>query len=221
MERGHPCPHERQARRKDPMSLDTHKSRGWHSRGYLPHFDAGEIFQTITFRLHDSMPQHLLEKWRQELAGESPDFEDELRYRIEAYLDRGYGACYLRSKLIAEIVQSALFYFDGERYRLSAWVIMPNHVHLLAAPCSPHSLSEVMHSIKSYTAQQANKALKRSGRFWFEDYFDRYVRNAQHYENAVSYIINNPVRAGLCKSFRDWEFSSAWFRWHERSAARA
>ena len=220
MERGHPCPHEREARRKDSMSIGTYKPRGWHSRGYLPHFDAGEIFQTITFRLHDSMPQHLLKKWRQELALESPHFEDALQYRIEAYLDRGYGACYLRSRQIAEIVQSALLFFDGERYRLSAWVIMPNHVHLLATPCSPHSMSEVMHSIKSYTSQQANKALNRSGRFWFEDYFDRYVRNAQHYENAVSYIINNPVRAGLCKSFRDWQFSSAWFRSREPSAAR-
>jgi REP element-mobilizing transposase RayT len=202
------------------MSLNIHKPRGWHSRGYLPHFDAGEIFQTITFRLHDSLAQQLLEKWRQELARESPDFEDELRYRIEAHLDCGYGACYLRSKQIAEIVQSALFYFDGERYRLSAWVIMPNHVHLLAAPCSPHSLSEVVHSIKSYTSQQANRALKRSGRFWFEDYFDRYIRNAQHYESAVSYIVNNPVRAGLCKSSRDWQFSSASLQAHELNAAR-
>jgi REP element-mobilizing transposase RayT len=210
MERGHPCPHEREARR-NVMSSDKHQPRGWHSRGYLPHFDAGEIFQTITFRLHDSMPQNLLEKWRRELTRESPDFEDELRYRIEAYLDRGCGACYLADKRIAELIQNALLYFDGDRYRLCAWVVMPNHVHLLAAPCVPHSLSGVMHSIKSYTAQQANKILGRTGRFWFEDYFDRYIRNEQHYENAVSYIINNPVRAGLCKSFRDWQFSSAWF----------
>jgi len=84
----------------------------------------------------------------------------------------------------------------------------------LAAPGYAHSLSNIMHSIKSYTAQEANKILERKGRFWFEDYFDRYIRNAKHFENAVSYIENNPVRAGLCRTSREWRFSSAWYRAH-------
>jgi putative DNA methylase len=188
-----------------------YKPIGWHSRGYLPHFDAGEIFQSITFRLFDSMPQTLLEKWTRELANEK-DSEDQLRYRIEAYLDSGYGACFLSDDRIADLMQSALLYFDGERYRLSAWAIMPNHVHLLAAPCFGYSLSSIMHSLKSFTAQQANKILARKGRFWFEDYFDRYIRNARHFENALGYIESNPVRAGLVKSAADWPFGSAWFR---------
>jgi REP element-mobilizing transposase RayT len=201
--------------------LGDYQPIGWHSRGYLPHFDAGEVFQTITFRLHDSMPQNLLERWRRELALESEDFEDRLRYKIEAYLDRGAGDCYLADKRIASLVQSALLHFDGERYRLSAWVIMPNHVHVLAAPCLGFSLSSITHSWKSYTAQQANKILMRTGSFWFEDYFDRYIRNAKHYENAISYIEGNPVRAGLCKSSRDWEFSSARLRSRAARVARA
>ena len=155
--------------------ISDHKPVGWHSRGYLPHFDAGEVFQSITFRLCDSMPQTLLEKWKQELARESESFEDQLRYKIEAYLDRGAGECYLADKRIAALVQSALLHFDGERYRLSAWVVMPNHVHVLAAPCFGYTLSNIMHSLKSYTAQQANKILNRTGNFWFEDYFDRYI----------------------------------------------
>jgi putative DNA methylase len=69
-----------------------------------------------------------------------------------------------------------------------------------------------MHSIKSFTAQEANKILARKGRFWFEDYFDRFVRNGQHYQNAVCYIENNPVEAGLCSHAREWRFSSAWRR---------
>ena len=73
------------------MMRDDFEPRGWHSRGYLPHFDAGEVFQSITFRLHDSMPQSLLEMWREELARESAEFEDKLRWRIESYLDQGYG----------------------------------------------------------------------------------------------------------------------------------
>jgi REP element-mobilizing transposase RayT len=217
MERGHPCPHEREARKR----LMDYQPKGWHSRGYLPHFDAGEVFQSITFRLYDSMPQGLLEEWRRDLAREADDFEDRLRYRIEAYLDRSYGACYLSNDRIANLTQSALLHFDGERYRLSAWVIMPNHVHLLAAPCFGYSLSNIMHSLKSYTAQQANKTLVRKGRFWFEDYFDRYIRNAKHFENAVAYIESNPVRAGLCETARDWRFGSAWFRSRQLRVARA
>jgi hypothetical protein len=113
---------------------NDYKPTGWHSRGYLPHFDAGEVFQSITFRLADSMPQTLLEQWKRDLATESADFEEELHWRIEAYLDRGYGACYLSNARIANLVPNALLHFDRERYRLSAWVLMPNHVHLLAAP---------------------------------------------------------------------------------------
>src|SRR5882672_1169499 len=160
------------------------------------------------------MPQSLLETWKRELALESVEFEDKLRRRIEAYLDQGYGCCYLSDARVANMVQNSLLHFDGERYRLSEWMIMPNHVHLLAAPRSRYSLSDIMHSIKSYTAQEANKILGRKGRFWFEDYFDRYIRNAKHFENTVQYIKGNPVRAGLCASAREWRFSSTWVRAH-------
>ena len=210
MERGHPCPHERAAR-KNVMTVTTdYEPIGWHSRGYLPHFDAGEVFQSITFRLYDSMPQRLLEEWKHELASESEEREDELRYRIEAYLDRGIGACYLADERIAALVQSALTYFDSQRYRLSAWVVMPNHVHLLAAPCIDHSLSNIMHSLKSYTAQEANRLLNRRGNFWFPS-LSRLCSSRSE---------SNPVRAGLCKTARDWRFGSAWFRGKQmRSAA--
>src|SRR5260221_4811379 len=157
------------AQREKVLVTDTasdYKSIGWHSRGYLPHFDAGEVFQSITFRLYDSMPQELLAQWKKEMTRESEQIEDKLRWRIESYLDQGGGACHLSDPYIASIVQSALLHFDGERYRLSAWVLMPNHVHLLAAPSNAHSLSNIMHSIKSYTAQEANKILRTKGRIW-------------------------------------------------------
>ena len=92
-----------------------YKPIGWHSRGYLPHFDAGEVFQSVTFRLHDSMAQSLLETWKRELALESAVFEDKLRRRIEAYLDQGYGCCYLSDARVANMVQNSLLHFDGER----------------------------------------------------------------------------------------------------------
>src|SRR6185436_3961275 len=105
---------------------------GWHSRGYLPHFDGGEIPQFVTFRLADSMPQELLDRWREELGKEQNiDIDAALRKRIELYLDQGYGECLLGDPRIAESVQNSFLFFDGNRYRLTAWVVMPNHSHML------------------------------------------------------------------------------------------
>jgi putative DNA methylase len=184
---------------------------GWHSRGYLPHFDGGEIAQTVTFRLVDSMPQTVLEQWKQELADLPPEAVDrERRKRIDAYLDRGYGSCYLREERLAKIVQEALLHFDGERYALHAWVVMPNHVHVLFTPKTGWEMSKIAHAWKSFTAHECNKVLQRSGEFWQHEPFDRFVRDAKHFANAVAYIENNPVKAGLCERVEDWQWSSAY-----------
>jgi hypothetical protein len=109
---------------------------GWHSRGYLPHFEAGEIAQTINLRLADSLPKSVLERWNQELARDQIANASIVRERIERYLDQGYGDCALRNKHVAELVQGSLLHFDGERYLLCAWVVMPNHLHVLLTPNS-------------------------------------------------------------------------------------
>ncbi|HXI22252.1 MAG TPA: transposase [Pyrinomonadaceae bacterium] len=189
------------------------RDAGWHSRGYLPHFDGGDIAQTISFRLADSLPQTVLERWKRELAVESGANEDlTLRRRIEAYLDQGYGSCALRDARVATIVQDSLLHFDSERYRLYAWVLMPNHVHVILTPAIGWSLSRIMKDLKSFTSREANKILGRRGQFWMEDYFDRYVRDAKHFASATAYIENNSVKAKLCTKPEDWPFSSAWFR---------
>jgi len=193
------------------------RDAGWHSRGYLPHFNGGEIVQTVTFRLADSLPQTVLERWRSEVAKDSSANADAvLRRRIEHYLDQGYGSRALRDARVAAMVQESLQHFDGDRYRLSAWVVMPNHVHMLVIPDLEWSLSKIMKDLKSFTSHEANKILRQTGQFWMEDYFDRYVRDAKHFANAIAYIENNPVKAGLCEKASDWKFSSAWFR--ERSS---
>ena len=180
-----------------------------HTRGYLPHVDAECTTQFVTFRLADSMPQHLLEQWRKELAaGEITDAD--LRKRIEYFLDSGYGSCALRDRRIANEIRETLLKWNGKRYRLIAWVIMPNHVHVLIEMIEEYSLSEVMHSIKSYTAHQANKILEQKGRFWSVESFDRYIRDARHFRNTIKYIEDNPVKAGLCRRPDDWEFGSAY-----------
>src|SRR4051812_34050291 len=88
--------------------------RGWHSRGYLPHFDAGEEYtQFVTFRLAHSVPADVVNGWVQELRDRpEQEREIELNRLIEKYLDTGYGACHLRDQRIAELVENALLHFD-------------------------------------------------------------------------------------------------------------
>ena len=180
-----------------------------HTRGYLPHVDAPGTTQFMTFRLADSMPQDLLAKWRAELA-EGNITDADVRKRIEYFLDSGYGSCALRDRRIANEIRETLLKWNGKRYRLIAWVIMPNHVHILIEMMEEYSLSEVMHSIKSYAAHQANKILGQKGRIWAVESFDRYIRDAGHFRNTIRYIEENPVKAGLCGRAEDWEFGSAY-----------
>lgn len=185
--------------------------RVWHSRGYIPHIDPGGCTQFITFRLAGSMPQAVLDQWRAELEkGEITDAG--FRKRIEIYLDQNYGERWLSDARIAGLVQDTLLNLDGKRYRLIAWVIMPNHVHILIETLEGNPLSEIMQSIKSYTAHEANKLLGRKGSFWFKEYFDRYIRDGRHFQATVRYIEENPVKARLCTKPEDWKFSSAYFR---------
>jgi REP element-mobilizing transposase RayT len=132
--------------------------------------------------------------------------------RIEKYLDQGYGEAFLKIPQVARMVQDSLLKFDSIRYRLFAWVVMPNHVHSLLTRFEQYELSDILHSLKSFTSHEANKMLHRDGQFWIEDYFDRYIRNEQHFEKTVKYIENNPVKAGLCLRPEDWPYSSAWFK---------
>ena len=181
----------------------------WHNRGYLPHFEGGEVPQSITFRLHDSLPAELRAEWACELQN-LPDTEQRLerRKRIEATLDSGYGACHLAKPEVAGLVVEALGRFDHERYRLHAWCVMPNHVHVLVTPIANHTLTSIVHSWKSYTANRANRLLGRRGPFWMQEYFDRAIRDENHFIATVEYIEHNPVKAGLCAEPADWIWSS-------------
>src|SRR5258708_2423714 len=118
--------------RSDKM---VRRGYGWRNRGYLPHFDGGSIPQSITFRLFDSLPKSVLEEWSYKLAQQSSDLRDnEIRKRVDAYLDQGHGSCYLKQPHVGKIVQDAILFFDSQKYLLSAWVVMPNHVHLVTTP---------------------------------------------------------------------------------------
>ena len=166
--------------------------------------------QFITLHLGDALPQKVLERWKLELEHEDDEEKvKQLYLKTENYLDQGYGACYLKKDEIAEQVKESLQHFDKIRYRLISWVIMPNHIHFLIMPINNFSLSVIMQRFKSYTAHESNRLLGRIGKFWQEDYFDRYIRNFEHFQKTMDYIENNPVRAGLCEKRSDWKFGSA------------
>ena len=194
----------------DPNEL---RAAGWHTRGYLPHFDGVAKPQFITLHLGDSIPPRVIERWKRELR--SLPYEQErilLQKRIEKYLDMGYGSASLKQPEIAKMVQDSLLKYDGSRYRLFAWVVMPNHVHWLMTRSEDQKLEEILQSFKSYTAHEANKMLSQYGKFWMDDYFDRHIRNERHFAATVRYIEQNPVKAKLCKKASDWPYSSAYFK---------
>jgi REP element-mobilizing transposase RayT len=190
---------------------------GWRSRGYAPHFENSLLTQSLGFRLHDAVPAVVVQGWKDELAWiaglpASDPREILLRKLIAKYEDAGHGACWLRDPRIATLMEEALLHFDGQRYRLIAWCVMPNHVHAMAETREDWPLASIVHSWKSYTAHRANSILGRSGDFWFREYFDRFIRDDRHFTNAVRYIEMNPVKAGLVGRAEEWRWSSAWWR---------
>jgi REP element-mobilizing transposase RayT len=209
------------------------KLSGVHTRGYLPHVKREGCRYFITFRLADSLPKDVLLRLQQERAERKqvyyaqeeaarrlgttppdPEILDEIdrKYfrKVELFLDSGLGACWMRRPEIADLISGALQHFEGLRYQLRAWVVMPNHVHVVLWPMPNYTLSGIVQSWKGYTAREANKLLGRTGQpFWQPEPFDRWIRNDQEYERCCRYVVNNPVKAGFCKVPEAWPWSSA------------
>ena len=184
----------------------------WHCRGKFPHREYKPL-QFITYRLYDSVPQKLIDAWKEELKVTEMTLSNDprveiLRKRIDKYEDAGYGQCFLKDERIASMVIENLFHFNGIRYNVLRWCIMPNHVHVLIEVMEGWTLSTIMHGWRSYTAHQANKILERTGVFWMEEYFDRYIRDEKHLETVINYIDNNPVKAGLVDKAHKWPWCS-------------
>lgn len=200
------CPQESERDARDPTgaaaSCPQHKH--WYSRGYLPYCDTPGLLQAITFRLADSLPANALDRLAWEAGGNA-----EKQEKVEVLLDAGHGACWLKQPAIADIVENALLHWDGQRYRLLAWCVMPNHVHVLVEAYEGWPLSGLLHSWKSFTAKAINKRLGQDGKVWMEDYFDRYIRDDLHLAAVIAYIHNNPVKAGLVSNEWEWPYSSA------------
>ena len=207
---------------------------GIHTRGYLPPVKREGANYFVTFRLADSLPKEVLLRIQAERAErlqryyaqrdaakkskiELPALETleeiERGYfrKLEEFLDKGHGGCCLKRPDIAELVASALRFFADQRYRLDAWVVMPNHVHVVFWPMPNFTVSGIAQSWKRFAAREANKLLNRTGEsFWQPEAFDHWIRNEEEHARCCGYVIRNPVKAGLCTAPEDWPWSSAW-----------
>jgi putative transposase len=108
---------------------------------------------------------------------------------------------------VAAIVEEALWFGYGERYFLHAYVIMPDHAHLLLQPDVEWTLAKILQGLKGFTARQINTLLGRKGAFWQDESFDHLIRNEEDWLDKFDYIHSNPVRAGLVNKAQDYPFS--------------
>ena len=155
----------------------------------------------------------------------------------DQYLDQSCKIDWLADPRIAALIRGNLYHHRGSKYDLLAYCIMPNHVHVLfrvredatavdssqprllaatgedffsdEAADSKGPLAGIMHSLKSYTANEANKLLKRTGQFWQHESYDHWVRDEEELERIVDYIVWNPVKAKLVSKPHQWYFGSA------------
>ena len=191
-----------------PLELGKQGFPGWHERGFLPHRDEPGLVQFVTFHLADSFPAELRSEWAAML--EVADTQ-ERREQLQAYLDKGRGGCVLRLPEVAKVVEDSLRFRHDQHYDLRAWVVMPNHVHVLFK-AGDLSLSRTVGDWKKFTAHAINKLLGRKGQLWFDDYWDTYMRDAEHEARTRHYIEANPVKAVLVREAKEWQWSSARLR---------
>ncbi len=190
----------------------------------MPHWRQEGCTYFVTYRLADSIPKQVLERWDIEksewLAARGAAvtdrdgwkdaflklnekdrfaFEKHFNRQLNSYLDEGRGSCVLRDPRCAQIVVEGWDYFDGERYGLGDLVVMPNHVHLLVTPFAGHQLEDIMQSRKRQSAREINALLGGAGKLWQKHSFDHIVRNENALERFENYIEENPRNAGLAE----------------------
>ncbi len=179
------------------------------TRRHLPHWEQQGATYFVTFRLADSVPKNLLKQWRDELETwlkfhpapwdykTAREYESRFIGGPEKWLDEGHGQCVLRDTRVAKIVADELKHFHGERYWLDSFVVMPNHVHAIIQPKPGHSLSDILHSWKSFSAHAINGTLNRKGDLWMEESYDRIIRDWDALARYREYIAANPEKANV------------------------
>ncbi len=176
-------------------------------RRNLPHWRQDGATYFVTFRLFDSLPAPMLKNlaWLRRMLLAAKDSDDQflkadrayyLKYK--EYLDRGFGACWLRKQEVKEVVEAALDHFAGNRYQLGELAVMPNHVHALVRPLADHELGEILHSWKSYTAKRILQIVDGEHRVWQDESYDRLVRDHTELARIETYIEKNRASSVIC-----------------------
>ena len=181
----------------------------------LPHWQQGEVMQFVTFRLGDALPKAKVDHWKEQRrlwlstypkpwdVATEREYQRRFTWKIESWLDQGAGSCLLKDSSARDILSESLMRFQGERVHHEAWVIMPNHVHLLFKPVVP--LPDLIEAWKSVSAR-----LIGCGPIWQRNYRDTLIRDGDHFINAVRYIRKNPVKAKLSDDdFTLWQSEHA------------
>jgi REP element-mobilizing transposase RayT len=199
------------------------------THGSLPHWEQLDAFYFITWRTADSIPKEVFEKWQAEREAwlrehgvdeSAEDWQRELEVLPEAehqefyrlfttkwhgMLDECHGECVLLQPALSQIVEDSLRHFDGERYALEAFVVMPNHVHVLVGIPGRGEMKKLCRSWKNFTAMTINRALGRKGQFWQWESFDHLVRSPSSLAKFREYILHNPQKARLREGeYRAW-----------------
>ncbi len=196
-----------------PTYLNDYENLNKRTGANLPHWRHEDATYAVSFRLADSLPQSALKTYQDEKSNwseirhqalENNDFATAksasthlataFLEHMEAALETGHGECLLNHDDAAQIVENALKHFDGERYELFAYAVAPNHVHAIVKPRENHSLSEILHSWKSFTAHEINKALGRTGDVWQDESYDHIIRDVSDYINQRDYILRHATQ---------------------------
>ncbi len=176
----------------------------YETTGNLPHWTQYGKITFVTFRLADSLPQYIIdnikteyESIKQQLLKEGCQKELEFlkvkkHNQLEKYLDKGYGSCILKNKQYQDIIIQTLEHDNNLMYELHCYVIMPNHIHLLIEPKEQATIQQIIKTIKSVSAHKINSYTNQIGSIWQKEYFDRIIRNEDHYNRVVNYIRQTP-----------------------------
>jgi REP element-mobilizing transposase RayT len=210
-------------------------------RRNLPHLQPPGATFFLTFRLAGSLPEEVIrqfkreQQWLAHLARNNPghydkvseDFERVWFRKFETLLDREtIGPVWLKDERVASIIAESLHYRNSRVYRLDAFTIMANHVHMVIKPLRKlpayvpsksdrgadwdveyYSLAAIMQSLKGYTAFHANQVLGREGEFWAHESYDHWIRDSDEWQRVIGYVLNNPLKAGYVKNWKDWQWN--------------
>ncbi len=160
----------------------------------LPHIDAINHYQFVTFRTNDSMDLYI-----KNIIHNSSIKQNIKQYKIDKLLDNSTNGAYLNDDVL-NFLSDFLKKLNKNIYELVCFVIMPNNLHILFKQLK--SMDNIMRVIKSKSAIEINKLLNKSGKFWANDYYDKVIRDDKHFEKVYNYIKNNAPKAGLDESER-------------------